>query len=1150
MTTGRSRNGAWVLAILTFGSISIIGGQGQEQRPADSTARDIPAEERATGNADVEQDNATDRLEWQRGAWGVVTPAFRQSALKQGKDHSDKKNARGPKWVSIGPVKSEFIQNGSFTGRENDSGRARTVLPHPTNPDIVYFLTSGGGLWRTNNWNSANIKWTVLTDDLPTTGGGSVAFGRNPNHLYLGLGDPYDQILVGGAMTKSNNGGVSWSPIIELGSAVSVRDVKVDTSTNRDIVLAATDSGLYRSADDGATYAAVPTFNGMSVWSIARTSAGWLVSAQPCPAAAVGLRCGQATTLFLSTDRGATWAPISNAGGVFTANGRTTLGVGAPGDAVVYAYSSTLNDGAMRDVYRSSDGGQTWVANGVNSTKVPTNPVTGVTVMDNMNICHGQCWYNQMVLVDPTDASRNTVWIGGDLGSASSADGGVTWTIRTWWLPNQLATMPYAHADHHAAAYKTTGTPTIVLGNDGGLNISEDNGVTFSSNKNNGLATHLYYTVAGNAEFPNLVIGGTQDNGTRLRTDNGAIHNQVIGGDGMGTAYSQNNTNTVLGSSQGSGMRTNLSNTPPVVFQNQVGATAGLTDPAGFGFFTAIVPAPPGLDPTGRVFFHFSNSRVWRTTNGGLNWTRIASATASAGVTISPGFPADGSRRFRSSSYNLGVSPTDLNRIAIGAAGGFLDITTDGGATWTDLNLIALVPGYQGFVTNVTWQDNQTMWITAVAQAVGSVRVIKATIGSPGASWATATFTPLQNGLPDLPVTRVYIDPRDASRNTLYAATHVGVYRTADGGQQWEPFSNGLPTVRVNDIYMPPDGSFVRIATYGRGIWELSQIELVNTTLDDERASCDRDGVLDNGEVGNLTITFANQGPNNLNHLELTVTSSNPHVSFPQGNVVSFPPLQKRGTSTGSIRVAVNGAVGVEPAQFDISIVAPELELPSGLTVTAVHRLNYDEAFAASALETVESANHGWTFGGSATALPDINPFQRRALTPIQHVFWGPDNNGQTTQSTGNPTEQTLVSPSMHVGSGPLSISFLHRFAFEAGNWDGGVVEISTDNGGTWSPVGALGFYNGTTNAVTDAPIGTNRPAFVARNTGWPNFITSTVSLGTTFANQDVRIRFRVGADSSTGAPGWDIDNITVSGITTTPFTALVPNVCTTTTNQ
>ena len=1134
MKTIRGRASALVSAVALFGLAPVAGAQSperpEEQAPAITQAQEDP-DAKATG---VEQDDPSARLEAQRIAWGTVTATFRANALKEGKKHSDKKNGPGPKWVGIGPTGADYEQNGSFTGHVRDSGRARTILPHPTNPDIVYFLTSGGGLWRTNNWTSSNTQWKVLTDDLPTTGGGSVAFGRDPNTLYLGLGDPYDQILVGGAVTKTRNGGVSWEPIIELGNAVSVRDLKVDTSTNRDIVLVATDSGLYRSPDEGQTYSAVATFAGMSVWSIERTSAGWLASAQPCPAAAVGLRCGLATTLFLSADGGATWAPITNAGTVFTGNGRTTLGVAVPGDSVVYAYSSTVTDGAMQDVYRSADGGQTWVANGVNATKIPTNPVAGS--MPDMNICQGQCWYDQMILVDPQDQARNTVWIGGNLAAARSTNGGGTWTLQTWWLYSQVPTLPYAHADYHAAAFKATGTPTIILGNDGGLNISEDNGASFSSDKNNGLTTHLYYTVAGNAQFPNLVIGGTQDNGTRLRTGNGTIHNQVIGGDGMGAAYSEANTNTVLGSSQGSGLRTNLSNTPPEFFQNWA-ARGALSDAAGAGFFTAIIPAPANLDATGRVFFHFTNSRVWKTTNGGLTFTMIGSAIAPT----SPGLPV--ARRFRSSPYDLGVSPTDINRIAVGGAGGFLDITTNGGASWTDINLIALVPGYQGFVTNVTWQDNQNLWITSVAQAPGAVRVIKASIASPAASWATATFTPLQNGLPDLPITRVLFDPRDPSRATIYAATHVGIYRTTDGGANWSPYGNGLPTVRVNDVYMPPDGSFIRIATYGRGMWELSQVELVQAVLADDGSSCDHDGVLDNGETGDLTVTLKNQGPNNVNHITLTLTSSNPHVTFPQGNVVDFPPLQKYGESTGSIHVAVNGAVGLESTDFNIAIDAPELGLSSPLNVTSTHRVNYDESPATSATESVEAANHGWTVSGDATTSPNINAWQRRALSPTQHVFWGPDNNGQTDGEKADlPDEQILVSPTMHVGTGPLVITFRHRFSFEATGWDGGVVEISTNGGASWTDIGT-GAYNGKTNGVTTAPIGVNHPAFVNRMVGWPNFAGVTLSLGAAYANQDVQIRFRIGADESAGAPGWDIDDISVSGITDTPFTSLVPEV-------
>src|ERR1044071_4542291 len=149
-------------------------------------AQDNPDENPALVSADresedaAEQDDPTARLQWQRETWGIVTPSFRQNALKEGKKHNNKKNAPGPKWVSIGPAGADYEQNGSFTGHVRDSGRARTLPPHPTDANIVYFLTSGGGLWRTNNWTAPQTDWTPLTDDLPTTGGGSVAFGKNP----------------------------------------------------------------------------------------------------------------------------------------------------------------------------------------------------------------------------------------------------------------------------------------------------------------------------------------------------------------------------------------------------------------------------------------------------------------------------------------------------------------------------------------------------------------------------------------------------------------------------------------------------------------------------------------------------------------------------------------------------------------------------------------------------------------------------------------------------------------------------------------------------------------------------------------------------------------------------------------------------------
>ena len=334
---------------------------------------------------------------------------------------------------------------------------------------------------------------------------------------------------------------------------------------------------------------------------------------------------------------------------------------------------------------------------------------------------------------------------------------------------------------------------------------------------------------------------------------------------------------------------------------------------------------------------------------------------------------------------------------------------------------------------------------------------------------------------------------------------------------------------------------FIRLATYGRGIWELSQLELVSVGLSDDVASCDRDGVLDNGETGRLRITLSNQGPANVDHITLTLASSNPHVTFPQGRMLEFPPIPKGAQRSGSIQVTLSGAIGIEETTFRIAIDAREDALPAPFNVESTHRLNYDERLQGTATETFESANSGWTTSGGATTSPNIAAWQRRALSPTQHVFWGPDNNGQADGARADlPDEQSLISPAMHVGNDPFVISFQHRFSFESGGWDGGVIELSADGGATWTDIGTAA-YNGSTNGVTSAPIGASRLAFVGRMVGWPAFANVTLDLGNAFAGKDVKIRFRIGADESTGAPGWDIDDVTVSGLTNTPFTALVP---------
>jgi hypothetical protein len=391
---------------------------------------------------------------------------------------------------------------------------------------------------------------------------------------------------------------------------------------------------------------------------------------------------------------------------------------------------------------------------------------------------------------------------------------------------------------------------------------------------------------------------------------------------------------------------------------------------------------------------------------------------------------------------------------------------------------------------------------------------------------------------------------RGVTRNTILAATHLGVYRTTDGGANWAPYGNGLPTVRVSDIYMPPDGSFTRIATYGRGVWELGQLELVNASLTDDVTSCDHDGAVDNGEVGTLRVTLVNQGANNVNQGTVTFSSTNPHVTFPNGAVIGAPSIGPKGTGVASIAVAVNGAVGIETSDFTVALDVPQLALGSTMNVQTTHRVNYDEVANSSATETVEGSVAGWTASGAPLDGPNVNRWQVRALSPTRHVFWGPDNNGQRDDSGPPPKtvdavdEQTLTSPPFTIGTDPITISFSHRFAFEAGPSDGGIVEISTDGGASWTDIGTSA-YNGTLGPVTAITPVASRPAFVNRNTGWPSFVPVALNLGTAFSNTTAQIRFHIGTDSNTGAPGWDVDDIQITGTASTPFAALVPEAST-----
>jgi MYXO-CTERM domain-containing protein len=215
------------------------------------------------------------------------------------------------------------------------------------------------------------------------------------------------------------------------------------------------------------------------------------------------------------------------------------------------------------------------------------------------------------------------------------------------------------------------------------------------------------------------------------------------------------------------------------------------------------------------------------------------------------------------------------------------------------------------------------------------------------------------------------------------------------------------------------------------------------------------------------------------------------------------------------------------------------------LDQNATFRVNFDDVPESSTTDTVESETVSWeeVDGEGVEEL-----WAREASSSTNHLFHGVD---PTSTADGS-----LESPPLKVASsGKFTLAFTHRFQFETAQIveggallypDGAVIEITEDDGAKWTDISkyANPKYNGTIGGLLQ---GTNplqdRQGYVGQNAAWPATETVTLDLGTAMAGKTVRIRFRIGADASVGASGWEIDDVVVTGITNKPFASIVADV-------
>jgi len=724
--------------------------------------------------------------------------------------------ANSAPWVNLGP----FSNLVTTAYPDVDSGRVTGILTHPSDPKILYLATSGGGLYKCVNADLATDRdwiWQPSSDTLPWASSmGTLAVGAiamspaDPDVIYLGMGDAHAAEARG--FFRSSDGGSTWTRSSGLGAMTRTHCI---LPLDGNVVLVGGNDGLKRSGDGGRSFIPV-NLGGNStgkIWSLVRFSATDLA----CSRELGGLQ--SVGSLWHSHDGGASWAPATLSG---ISPIRITLATSPASSSIGWGLAQVLGSVAP-GLLKTMDQGRTWV---FQAAPEQTGGLFQGIGADVLGYDGTQGFYNQGIAVDPSDINR--VFVGTTASLYRTEDGGQNWTQLTHWYANRHV---YAHADFHVGAWSKAGPRTLFLGNDGGLCIVRDpllsnaaipisaagtgptvpSLLTFIDNRRNrGLSSHLVYRLGSTlapmpSDAKNLITLGLQDNGTRLRQDEGAglfvssSFEDRIGGDGFGTIIHPLNGNLMLGS-----VYTSL------IFKSTDGGATpfkpssnGLTD-AGTNapFVTDLVPGP--ADPTGNTVYNHSFDKVWRSTDFADHWQAMAMG----------GF--DTGRNIRS----VAAASTDPSTLAIAASGtadsqvgsGTGYITT--GGPWRQFGPL---PNNDRYLSHVWFDthDARVIYVASVSPDLNRSHAWKSVDSG-------LSFTPLDvaNGFPfGIPVHVIQNDPTNSS--VLFAGTDFGVYRSMDGGASWSRFGTGLPFVAVRDLYVAPDGSFVRAATFGRGVWEI-----------------------------------------------------------------------------------------------------------------------------------------------------------------------------------------------------------------------------------------------------------------------------------------------------------------------------------------
>jgi photosystem II stability/assembly factor-like uncharacterized protein len=696
-------------------------------------------------------------------------------------------------------------------------GRIDDVAVDERTPSTIYVGAASGGVWKTTN---QGITWTPLFDQQGVASIGDIALSPSqPDLVWVGTGEPNNRqsSTFGDGVYKSADGGRTWAHM-GLRDTQHIGRVIIDP-VDPDVVYVAAlgrlwgpnaERGVFKTTDGGRSWTKVKFVDQDTgfvdmVMDPANRHVLYAAAYQRRRAPWGYNGGGPGSGIYKTTDGGRTWAHLTNGlpQGIV---GRIGLAIYRRDPRVLYATVEHRPDGGT---YRSDDGGETW---------------------RKMSSVNPRPMYYSKIHVDPTNDQRIYV-LGASL--FMSTDGGRSFADPVTGRAGANETMSPTydvgvHGDHHALWIDPANPKHLILGNDGGLYFTFDGGIAWD--KVNNIPIAQFYGISVDMATPYNIYGGLQDTHSfggpsATRHYLGILNDdwvQINTGDGMyaqadptdpDTIYTESQDGTLSRFHRPTGDRKAIKPTPPPG-----------EPPYRFNWTSPLVISPH--DPK---TLYFGGNRVFRSTDRGDTWTAGPEITRAENRDELPIMGVKAGREvlaandgvsFWGTVTTLAESPVQAGILWAGTDDGLVQLSRDAGKTWTDVTGRVPGPPRKGRISRVepSHRDVGTVFVSFERHQDDDFAPYLVMSRDFGQTWKALTA-----GLPAIGWINV-VKEHPKSPNVLFVGTETGIYTSLDGGAGWTRFTEGFPTVPVDDIVIHPrDGDLV-VATHGRALYVLDDV--------------------------------------------------------------------------------------------------------------------------------------------------------------------------------------------------------------------------------------------------------------------------------------------------------------------------------------